>query len=69
MYAAAPDPAARLASGADVGKTQKGGLGAFRGRLVKNGSRPKETRRLLKEAEMFDYVADYESDLVQRSDA
>ncbi len=58
-----------LASGADVGKTHKGVLNAFSERLIKNGQLPKEMGRLLKHAETFRYVADYEGDPVELSDA
>lgn len=62
--------AALLASGADVGKTHNEGvLNAFSERLVKNGPVPKEMGRLLKHAETFRYVADYEGDPVELSDA
>ncbi len=61
--------AALLASGTDVGKTHKGVLNAFSDRLVKNGPFPKEMGRLLKHAETFRYVADYEGDHVELSDA
>ena len=61
--------AALLASGHDVGKTHKGVLNAFSDHLVKNGPLPKEMGRLLKHAETFRYVADYEGDPVQLSDA
>lgn len=61
--------AALLASGHDVGKTHKGVLNAFSDRLVKNGPFPKEMGRLLKHAETFRYVADYEGDPVDLSDA
>ncbi|WP_300327319.1 HEPN domain-containing protein [Accumulibacter sp.] len=61
--------AALLASGFDVGKTHKGVLNAFSDRLVRNGPLPKELGRLLKRAETFRYVADYEGDLVELSDA
>ena len=61
--------AALLASGAEVGKTHKGVLNAFSERLVKNGPLPKEMGRLLKHAETFRYVADYEGDQVELSDA
>lgn len=61
--------AALLASGHDVGKTHKGVLNAFSDRLVKNGPVSKEVGRLLKHAEAFRYVADYEGDAVQLSDA
>jgi len=58
-----------LASGFDVGKTHRGVLNAFSERLVKNGSVPQEMGRLLKRAETFRYVADYEGDPVELSDA
>jgi uncharacterized protein (UPF0332 family) len=61
--------AALLASGHDVGKTHKGVLNAFSDRLVKNGPLPKELGRLLKRAETFRYVADYEGALVELDDA
>lgn len=61
--------AALLASGFDVGKTHKGVLNAFSDRLVRNGPLPKELGRLLKRAETFRYVADYEGDPVEFSDA
>lgn len=61
--------AALLASGHDVGKTHKGVLNAFSDRLVKNGPLPKEMGRLLKHAETFRYVADYEGGPVELSDA
>jgi uncharacterized protein (UPF0332 family) len=61
--------AALLASGHDVGKTHKGVLNAFSDRLVKHGPLPKEMGRLLKLAETFRYVADYEGDPVELSDA
>lgn len=63
------DRAVLLASGADVGKTHKGVLNAFSERLVKNGHLPKEMGRLLKHAETFRYVADYEGDPVELNDA
>ena len=61
--------AALLASGHDVGKTHKGVLNAFSDLLVKNGPLPKEMGRLLKHAETFRYVADYEGGPVELSDA
>lgn len=61
--------AALLASGADVGKTHKGVLNVFSDRLVKNGPFSREMGRLLKHAETFRYVADYEGDSVELSDA
>ena len=61
--------AALLGSGVEVGKTHKGVLNAFSERLVKNGPLPKEMGRLLKQAETFRYVADYEGDPVRLSDA
>lgn len=61
--------AALLASGHEVGKTHKGVLNAFSDRLVKNGPLPKELGRLLKHAETFRYVADYEGDPVELGDA
>jgi uncharacterized protein (UPF0332 family) len=61
--------AALLAWGFQVGRTHKGVLNAFSDHLVKNGPLPKQTGRLLKRAEAFRYVADYESDRVGLSDA
>lgn len=61
--------AALLASGVVVGKTHKGLLNAFSENLVKNGPLPKEMGRLLKHAETFRYVADYEGGSVELSDA
>jgi uncharacterized protein (UPF0332 family) len=61
--------AALAAAGAAVGKTHKGVLSAFNNRLVKNGPLSTETGRLLKQAETFRYVADYEGDPVELSDA
>ena len=61
--------AALVASGHEVGKTHKGVLNAFSDRLVKTGRSPKETGRLLKQAETFRYVADYEGDPVELGDA
>lgn len=61
--------AALSVCGYDDGKTHKGILNAFSDRLVKNGPLPKEMGRLLKHAETFRYVADYEVDPVKLSDA
>jgi uncharacterized protein (UPF0332 family) len=61
--------AALLALGGDTAKTHKGVLNAFSDRLVKNGPFSRETGRLLKQAEAFRYVADYEGDSVQLGDA
>ena len=58
-----------LISGAEVGKTHKGVLNTFSERLVKSERLPKEMGRLLKYAETFRYVTDYEGDPVQLSDA
>ena len=61
--------AALLASGHEIGKTHKGVLNAFSDRQVKNGQLPKELGRLLKHAETFRYVADYQGDPVELGDA
>ncbi len=61
--------AALCASGYETGKTHKGVLNAFSEHLIKNGPLPKEMGRLLKHAETFRYVADYEGDKVELSDA
>ena len=58
-----------LASGYEIGKTHSGILNAFSERFVKNSLLPKEIGRLLKHAETFRYVADYESESVDESDA
>ena len=58
-----------LSSGFDSGKTHKGVLNAFSDRLVKNGPLSKEMGRLLKHAETFRYVADYQGDPVELGDA
>lgn len=58
-----------LAHGHDVGKTHKGVLNAFSDRLVRNGPLPKEMGRLLKHAETYRYVADYEGEQVNLADA
>jgi uncharacterized protein (UPF0332 family) len=52
-----------------IGKTHSGMLNAFSEHLVKNGLVPKELGRLLKRAETFRYVADYEGGSVELSDA
>ncbi|WP_374327988.1 HEPN domain-containing protein [Azonexus sp.] len=61
--------AALLVYGHDVGRTHQGVLNAFSEHLVKNGPLTKETGRLLKQAETFRYVADYEGNPVETSDA
>jgi uncharacterized protein (UPF0332 family) len=61
--------AALLASGVEAGKTHKGLLNAFSENLIKNGPLPKEMGRLLKHAETFRYVADYQGGSVELSDA
>jgi len=61
--------AALIACGHDVGKTHKGLLNTFSEHLVKNGPVPKEMGRLLKQAEARRYVADYEDEPVELSDA
>lgn len=61
--------AALLAAGYEVGKTHRGVLNAFSDRLIKDGSMPKESGRLLKHAEAFPYVADYSDDAVELADA
>jgi uncharacterized protein (UPF0332 family) len=58
-----------LASGFNAGKTHKGVLNAFSDRLVKNGPLQKEMGRLLKHAETFRYVADYEGSPVELGEA
>lgn len=65
--------AALLASDAHVrastGKTHRGLINAFSNHLIKNGPVSKELGRLLKHAETFRYVADYESASVELVDA
>ena len=58
-----------LAGGYDVGKTHKGVLNAFSDRFVRNGPMPRELGRLLKHAEAYRYVADYEGEPVALADA
>lgn len=58
-----------LISGHDVGKTHKGVLNAFSDRFVRNGPMPRELGRLLKHAETYRYVADYEGQPVDLTDA
>lgn len=58
-----------LASGADVGKTHRGVLNTFSEKLVETGHVPVDMGRILKLAETFRYVADYEGDRVELSDA
>ena len=53
----------------DVGKTHRGVLNAFSEHLIKNGPLSKEMGRLLKHAETFRYVADYQSNSVELDDA
>lgn len=60
---------ALLICGHDFGKTHKGVLNAFSEHLVKSGLLPKEMGRLLKHAETFRYIADYDSDSVEPNDA
>ena len=54
---------------ADLGKTHSGLINAFSKHLIKNGPVSKELGRLLKHAETFRYVADYESASVELVDA
>lgn len=53
----------------DIGKTHRGTLNAFSEHLIKTERIPKELGRLLKHAETFRYVADYEGGSVELSDA
>lgn len=53
----------------DIGKTHRGVLNAFSEHLVKDGRVPKEMGRLLKHAETFRYVADYQGNSVEPADA
>lgn len=61
--------AALLILGCDIGKTHKGVLNEFSSRLVKSACFPKEMGRLLKLAETYRYVADYEDNSVEMGDA
>ena len=54
---------------AGVGKTRSGLVNAFSHHLIKNGPVSKELGRLLKHAETFRYVADYETASVELVDA
>ena len=67
MFAAAR--AALLVSGQGSNKTHRGVLNAFSEHLIKNGKLSKDTGRLLKLAETYRYVADYEGDSVTMDDA
>lgn len=67
MFSAAR--AALSVRGLDVGKTHKGVLNAFSEHFVRGGPLPKKLGRLLKHAEAFRYVADYEGVVVELSDA
>lgn len=58
-----------MALGVDLGKTHKGVLNAFGEHLIKSGLVPRELGRLLKRAEAFRYVADYESGSIAPDDA
>ncbi|NCN98371.1 MAG: HEPN domain-containing protein [Rhodoferax sp.] len=53
----------------DTGKTHRGTLNAFSEHFVKTGRITKELGRLLKHAETFRYVADYEGGSVELVDA
>jgi uncharacterized protein (UPF0332 family) len=53
----------------DIGKTHKGTLSAFSAHFVKTGIVPRELGVLLKHAETFRYVADYEGGSVELKDA
>lgn len=55
--------------GTEVGKTHRGVLNAFSEHLIKNGPLSREMGRLLKHAETFRYVADYQNASVERDDA
>lgn len=65
--------AALLASNApvksDIGKTHRGLMNAFSEHLVKSGRIPKTLGKLLKQAQTFRCVADYEGGSVELSDA
>lgn len=61
--------AALSVCGINVGRTHKGVLSAFSEHLVRDGPLPKESGRLLKHAEAFRYVADYEGVPVELNDA
>lgn len=58
-----------MARGFDLGKTHKGVLSAFSEHLIKSGFVARDLGRLLKRAEAFRYVADYESGSIAADDA
>jgi len=58
-----------MAQGFDLGKTHKGVLSAFSEHLIKSGLVSRDLGRLLKRAEAFRYVADYESGSIAADDA
>lgn len=53
----------------DIGKTHRGTLSAFSEHFVKTGAVSRELGVLLKHAETFRYVADYEGGSVELQDA
>jgi uncharacterized protein (UPF0332 family) len=53
----------------DIGKTHRGTLSAFSEHFVKNGTVSRDLGMLLKHAETFRYVADYEGGSVELADA
>jgi uncharacterized protein (UPF0332 family) len=53
----------------DIGKTHRGTLSAFSEQFVKTGAVSRELGVLLKHAETFRYVADYEGGSVELQDA
>ena len=61
--------AALLTVGLDVGKTHKGVLNAFSNSFVRNGPLPKDTGRMLKQAETSRLIADYNGDPVEKEEA
>jgi uncharacterized protein (UPF0332 family) len=58
-----------MAQGFDLGKTHRGVLNAFGEHLIKSGLVSTDLGRLLKRAEAFRYVADYESGSIAADDA
>ena len=61
--------AALWVSGVNAGKTHRGILNAFHEQLIKTEKLPVEMGRLLKRAETFRYIADYEGDTIDLLDA
>lgn len=61
--------AALAAAGHDGGRTHKGVINAFSHHLIQNGILAKDLGRLLKQAEVRRYIADYGGDTIESADA